>query len=342
MSVYFPKQLTVVTAFITAILVTNPSLARDQIRAVGSSTVYPFVSVAAEQFGKSNKFKTPIIESTGTGGGFKLFCSGVDENTPDINNASRPIKNSERENCKKNGITKVVEVPIGYDGIVLANYKTEPQFELTKEQIFLALAHKIPDKDGKLIDNKYKNWNEIDQSLPKKPISVYGPPPTSGTRDAFLELVMEEACEHFPEFTAAYPDKKQRKKACGLLREDGGYIDAGEDDNMIVQKLISNKDALGIFGYSFLEENQNKIHGSKIDGVLPTMENIEGGLYKVSRSLYVYIKADHVDKIPGIKEFINELVSDAAIGNEGYLTYRGLLPLKKEDLEIARKQAASL
>lgn len=326
----------------TALLSATPAFARDQIRAVGSSTVYPFTSTAAEQFGQSGKFKTPIIESTGTGGGFKLFCSGAGVDTPDINNASRPITESEKELCKKNGVVNIVEIPIGYDGIVLANAKTSPAFELSKKQIFMALARQLPDKNGKLVSNQYKKWSEIDSKFPDAEITVYGPPPTSGTRDAFVELVMEEACEEFPEFAKIYPDKKERQKICGLIREDGRYIEAGEDDNLIVQKLVSNKTALGIFGYSFLEENLNKVHASKIDGIEPSMENIEGGKYKISRSIYVYIKGDHVGKIQGIPEFANELVSEAAIGEDGYLTSKGLLPLNDEEQKIARERAASL
>lgn len=335
-------RLITIAALTTALMTTTSAFARDQIRAVGSSTVYPFSAVAAEQFGQGGKFKTPIVESTGTGGGFKLFCSGIGNDTPDISNASRPITDSEKEACKKNGVNKVVEVPIGYDGIVIANAKGAAQFNLTKKQIFMALARQLPDKDGKLTANPYKKWNEIDSKLPAQAIEVYGPPPTSGTRDAFVELAMEEGCKALPEFVTAYPDEKERKKACGLLREDGGYIDAGEDDNMIVQKLVSNKTALGIFGYSFLEENKGKVQGSKVDGIDPTMENIETDKYKLSRSLYIYAKGDHVGKIAGISEFVNEMVSEGAIGADGYLTTKGLLPLHDKDKKLARERATSL
>ncbi len=336
-------RLITTTALITTVLaIATPALARDQIRAVGSSTVYPFTSAAAEQFGQGGKFKTPIIESTGTGGGFKLFCSGVGEDTPDISNASRPITESEKEMCKKNGVSKVVEVMIGYDGIVLANAKGAPAFDLSKKQIFMALARQLPDASGKLVANAYKKWSDIDPKLPAQNIEVYGPPPTSGTRDAFVELAMEEGCKEVAEFAKAYADEKERKKACGLLREDGAYIDAGEDDNMIVQKLVSNKTALGIFGYSFLEENKGKVQGSKVAGVAPNLENIESDKYKLSRSLYVYVKADHLGKIAGITEFVNEMVSEGAIGADGYLTNKGLLPLHDKDKKLARERAASL
>ncbi len=337
------RNLLVATALTTAFLaVSMPASARDQIRAAGSSTVYPFVAAAAEQFGQGGKFKTPIIESTGTGGGFKLFCSGAGDDTPDISNASRPITDSEKENCQKNGVSKIVEVPIGYDGIVLANAKDAPQFDLTRKQIFMALARELPDAGGKLVANHYKKWSEIDPKLPDQKIEVYGPPPTSGTRDAFVELAMDDGCKSFPEFTRLYADEKERKKICGLLREDGGYVDAGEDDNMIVQKLVSNKTALGIFGYSYLEENKSKVHGSKIDGVEPTMENIESKKYQLSRSLYVYVKGEHLGKIPGIAEFLAEIVSEGSIGQDGYLTTRGLLPLHEADKKLARERVAEL
>lgn len=319
-----------------------PASAREQIRVVGSSTVFPFTSAAAEHFGKGGKFKTPIVESTGTGGGFKIFCSGVGETTPDINDASRPITDTEKKLCEANGITNITEIAIGYDGIVIATAKSAAPLELTKKQLFLALAHQLPGADGKLVPNPNKTWKDVDPSFPNNKIEVYGPPSTSGTRDAFSELVMEEACKEFPAFTQAYSDEKARKKVCATLREDGSYIDAGEDDNIIVQKLNSNKKALGIFGYSFLEENRAKVQASKVGGIAPNTATIESGEYKISRSLYVYVKGDHLGKIPGLAEFIAELVSKDALGSEGYLTAKGLLPLNAKDLEKARKQAASL
>lgn len=323
--------------------IASPALAaRDQIRVVGSSTVYPFTSAAAEQFGQGSGFKTPIVESTGTGGGFKLFCSGEGEGTPDINDASRAMTDSEKELCRSNGITKIVEVPIGYDGIVLANAKGAFNFNLTKKQLFMALAKEVPGKDGQLSANNYKKWNEIDPALPAQAIVVYGPPPTSGTRDAFVELVMEEACKAFPEFAAKYSDDKERKKACGMLREDGPFVTAGEDDNVIVQKLVSDKNALGIFGYSFLEENRGKVQASKIDGIAPTLDTIENASYKISRTLFIYVKGEHLGKIPGLAEFVNTIVSDAAIGPNGYLLAKGLLPLHAKEKKTAQARAASL
>lgn len=339
----FPKRYLLTACLVSAgALYAAPAQAREQIRIVGSSTVYPFTATAAEQFGLGGDFSTPLVESTGTGGGFKLFCAGVGEAHPDINDASRPITQSEKEACRQHGITHIVEIPIGYDGIVIANAAGAPPLDLTRKQLFLALARELPGKDGKLAANPYQKWSDIDPSLPAKAIEVYGPPPTSGTRDAFAELVMEQGCEEVPAFAAAIPDKKMRQKTCRLLREDGRYIEAGENDNLIVQKLTGNPDALGIFGYSFLDENRNTIQGSRIEGVAPTKENIENKSYKVSRSLYIYVKGEHLGAVPGLSEFVSEMVSNAAIGPYGYLTAKGLLPLHDKELAAAQAAASSL
>lgn len=308
------------------------SFAGDQIRIVGSSTVYPFTTVVAEEFGRSGNFKSPIVESTGTGGGFKLFCGGAGADFPDVANASRAIKDSEKELCAKNGVKDITEIKIGYDGIVIANKAKSLQYNLTKQQIFLALARKVP-SGGKLVDNKYKTWNEIDKSLPAKKIEIYGPPPTSGTRDAFVEMVMDEACEKIQEFVTAYPDNNERKKNCQLIREDGAYIESGENDNLIVQKLINNPDALGIFGYSFLEENENQIHGSLIGGTEPSFDNISSGKYAISRPLYVYVKNANYGVTKGLSDFVKEYISDKALGATGYLSFKGLIPMKPEELK---------
>jgi phosphate transport system substrate-binding protein len=302
--------------------------ARDQIRVVGSSTVYPFTTTVAEQFGRAGKFKTPVVESTGTGGGFKLFCAGVGPDHPDLTNASRPISKTEREDCVKNGVTDIVEIEVGFDGIVLANSKKGPDFKITKGQVFLALAKEVPGADGKLIANPYKKWNEIDASLPNEPIEVLGPPPTSGTRDAFLELVMDLGAREIPAMAdLRKADAKAFEKVFKTIREDGAYIDAGENDNVIVQKLEANPEAVGIFGFSFLEENTAKVKGAIVGGVEPTFENIAAGKYKVSRSLFVYLKKQHVGVIPGLKEFAEEYVSKKAMGDGGYLEAKGLIPL---------------
>ena len=253
---------TLALAVLAAVAVTGTAEARDQIRIVGSSTVYPFTTVVAEQFGKTAKFKTPVIESTGTGGGFKLFCSGVGVEHPDVTNASRAIKKSEFDDCKKNGVTDITEVKIGYDGIVVANSKAAPQTKLTREQIFLALSKNVV-VDGKMVANPYQKWSDIEKSLPDIKIEVLGPPPTSGTRDAFVELVMDEGCKK----VKGAKEAGLTGKACGAIREDGGYVEAGENDVLIVRKLEANKNAFGVFGYSFLDQNADKIQGSAIDGI---------------------------------------------------------------------------
>lgn len=323
------KKIAFITAF--TLCLTSAAHASDRIRAVGSSTVYPFITVAAEEFGRTTGFKTPIVESTGTGGGFKLFCAGIGSKHPDLSNASRAIKKSEIEQCEKNGITGITEIKVGYDGIVLANVTGARVYNLTKQHVFSALARKIP-VNGKLVDNNNKKWSDIDASLPNTKIEVYGPPPTSGTRDAFVELVMEKACKDLPEFKAAYPDKKQRKKTCHLLREDGAFIEVGENDNLIVQKLKNNANALGIFGFSFLDQNEDAVQGSHIDNVEPTFENISSGDYPISRPLFVYLKDAHLGKTSGLKAFALELVHDHTISDGGYLMDKGLIPLSEEEL----------
>lgn len=323
----------------TSLLFVTVANAADQIRIVGSSTVYPFTTVVAEEFGKSGNFRSPIVESTGTGGGFKLFCAGGGDEFPDMANASRAIKESETELCAQNGVKDITEIKIGYDGIVVANKAKSVRFNITKQQLFLALARKVPSA-GKLVDNNYKSWNEIDKSLPAKKIEVYGPPPTSGTRDAFAEMVMDEACEKIQEFATIFPDKDVRRKNCQLIREDGAYIEAGENDNLIVQKLVNNPNALGIFGYSFLEENENQIQGSMISSVEPTFDNISSGKYSISRPLYVYLKDSHLKTTKGLKEFVKEFVSDKALSSTGYLSFRALVPMKPEELKQLQAKVA--
>ncbi len=328
-------------AAVASVAMAGTAHARDQIRIVGSSTVYPFSTTVAEQFGKTTSFKTPVVESTGSGGGLKLFCSGVGVEYPDITNSSRRIKQSEVDMCAKNGVAEITEVKIGYDGIAFANSTKAEAVELTREQIFLALAKQVP-VDGKLVANPHKTWNQIDPKLPATEIEVLGPPPTSGTRDAFVELVMEEACDKFPEIAALKSDKQAHKAACQAIREDGAYIEAGENDNLIVQKLDANPNAFGIFGYSFLEQNSDKVQGAVIDGAEPTFENIADGNYPVSRPLFFYVKKAHVGMVPGIKEFVAEFASEKAWGEEGYLTDKGLIPLPEDERKKMHEQATGL
>ncbi len=312
---------------VTALAATDAA-ARDQIRIVGSSTVYPFATVVAERFGKRTKFKTPVVESTGSGGGLKLFCAGVGEQHPDITNASRAIKKSEVEKCKKNGVGAVTEVKIGYDGIVLSNSKAAPQLKITRKQLFLALAKDIPADEGKLQPNPHKMWSDVDKSLPATKIEVLGPPPTSGTRDAFVELAMEGGCKKFGWIKAMKKkDKKKYKALCHGIREDGAFVEAGENDVLIVKKLEANPKAFGIFGFSFLDQNADKIQGSQINGVAPTFDAIADNSYPVSRPLFFYVKNAHVAKVAGIREYLAEFTAEKAWGEEGYLTDKGLIPM---------------
>ncbi len=323
-------------------LISGAAEARDQIRIVGSSTVYPFTTAVAEQFGKTG-VRTPVVESTGTGGGMKLFCAGIGEGHPDATNASRRMKKSEFSDCQKNGVKDVVEINIGFDGLTLAQSKQGPQIKLTLAQLFQALAKEVPGPDGKMIANPYKNWSEIDKSLPNIKIEVLGPPPTSGTRDSLHELFMEKGAEQIPALQALKKtDAKAFERAWKSLREDGGYVEAGENDNVIVQKLEANRNAFGIFGYSFLDENTAKLRGVALDGVTPEYENIAGGKYKGARRMYVYIKKQHVGVIPGLDKFATEYVSNKALGEDGYLARKGLVTLPKNELEQVRKNVTGM
>jgi phosphate transport system substrate-binding protein len=319
--------------------------ARDYISIVGSSTVYPFTTAVAEQFGRSGQFKTPKVESTGTGGGIKLFCNGVGVQHPDIANASRRIKASEIDTCAKNGVKDVMEVKIGYDGIVLARDKKASQMKLSRRDVYLALAKQIPDPANPtaLIANPYTIWKQVNSALPNEKIQVLGPPPTSGTRDAFAELIMESGCSTYPWIKALKDvDENRFKRVCHTVREDGPYVEAGENDNLIVQKIEATPGAVGIFGYSFLEENEDKLRGSLLEGVAPTFEAIAGGQYPASRALYIYVKKAHLGVIPGLKEFVTEYVSEKAIGSEGYLADKGLIPPADAERGKIRSDAIAL
>ncbi len=344
------------------------AVGRDTVNIVGSSTVYPFATVVAERFGRSTDFKAPKIEATGSGGGMKLFCKGVGAKTPDITNASRRIKKSEYEKCQKNGVTAITEVLVGYDGVVIANSKKAPHFELSRNDLYMALAKIVPGSDGKLIDNPNVTWKDVNAKLPAIKIEVIGPPPTSGTRDAFAELAIGGGAKQITDLktlrglkadqvdeikammaklglsTGVYDAIKQKKgkapKGKSLfkaityaVREDGAYIEAGENDNLIVQKLEANPNSLGIFGFSFLEENGDKVQGSSIDGVEPSFDSISDGNYPISRPLYFYIKNAHVGKIPGIQEYATAFASKKAMGEDGYLPEKGLIPLNPKALK---------
>lgn len=312
--------------------------AAREIRITGSSTVFPFTTTVAEQFGANSTFATPIVEATGSGGGIKQFCSGVGQNTPDIANSSRRMKGSEYDLCRANGVTDIVEVVIGYDGIVLANAKRAEAFDLTPQQIFMALAREVP-LNGRLAPNPYKRWSDISIELPDLPIQVFGPPPSSGTRDAFLELAMAPGARAFPMLSEIEEDDAAMfNEIAHAIREDGHWIDAGENDGAIVQRLTKNPEALGVFGFSFLIQNEDSIRGAKVDGISPTFEEIASGRYEISRSLYIYVKKAHVGVIAGLSEFINEFTNERAWGDEGYLIDKGLIPLQQQERQ---KMAAS-
>ena len=300
--------------------------ARDTIRVVGSSTVYPFTTTVAEQFGKKTGAPTPIVEATGTGGGIKMFCEGASVDTPDAVNASRPIKDAEKELCASNGVTPI-EVKIGIDAIILAMSKNHDDMEISTRNIYHALA-KYRLVDGEFIENAAVTWSDIDPALPNHKIEVLGPPPTSGTRDSFVELVMEKECKAEIKEAGLTVSEEDEKTYCRSMREDGAFVEAGENDNLIVQKLEANPTAMGIFGFSFLEENANIVKGAVINDVTPEYDSIQAGNYPISRPLYVYFKKEHIDLIPNLQEFIDEYQSEDAIGEDGYLTEKGLIALK--------------
>lgn len=308
--------------------------AGETITAVGSSTVYPFATAVAEKFGKEGH-TTPVIESTGTGGGFKLFCSGAGDSTPDAINASRKIKDSELETCAKNGVKDPIELKIGKDALAIANSKDAPRMNLTLDQIYSALAKQIP-VDGKLVDNPNRKWSDIDPSLPDVKIEVLGPPPTSGTRDSFVELAMHPACKTELSQAGIKLDADGEKAACTSIREDGAFIEAGENDNLIVQKLAGNPNALGIFGFNFLDNSTDRLQDVSVNGVEASFETAVDGSYPLSRDLYVYIKREHLETTPDLLAFAKELVSEDAIGEEGYLIDKGLIVESSEDREAQR------
>lgn len=316
------KQLILLFAILSF---SSQLIARDQVRIVGSSTVYPFASFVAEEFGAVSRYATPVVESTGTGGGMKLFCSGNSLDTPDITNASRRIKIKEMQLCERNGVKNVTEVMFGYDGIVIAQFNGNDSMNLTKREVLLALAKMVPNKDNtKLVENTYKYWNEINPELPKREIKVYGPPISSGTRDAFEEIILQYQTEEMKVYRDA------GLKGYRLIRTDGAYIPSGENDNLIVKKLAKDTQAIGVFGYSFLVENSDRIDAISVDGVMPTVEKISSNEYAISRSLFFYVKNDRIEKIPAIKEYVTMFLDPAIIGEDGLLTEIGLIPMQEE------------
>jgi len=312
--------------------------ARDTISVVGSSTVYPFSSTVAEHFGKNGKFKTPVVESNGTGGGFKLFCAGVGPQTPDINDASRPMTDAEKTLCAGNGVKAVQEIRIGYDGIVVASAKGA-SFDITREQLYKAIAKNVG-VNGKLEANPYKMWSDIDAKLPKRPIHIFGPASNHGTRDALNELVMIPMCEEDPVMKAmAKPD---RDKECKLVREDGAWVDVAADYAVLMGKLKNDRTAIGVFTFSYVDQNKDKISAAKVDGIGASMDTIASGKYPISRPLFIYVKKDHLGVIPGLSDFVKEFVSNKAAGSDGYLIDKGLVPAPAKELKAQQAIAASL
>lgn len=370
------KKITLTLVFSSAITNVSMVTARDTISIVGSSTVYPFATVVAERFGKATEFSSPKVESTGSGGGLKLFCNGLGLETPDVANSSRRIKQSEFDKCQANGVKDIVEVLIGFDGIVLANAKGAKRFSLSRKDIYLALAKMVPGKDGKLIDNPNKTWKDVNADLPAIKIEVLGPPPTSGTRDAFVELALEGGARQIEDIAALRKLKaNQRDEIAALVaklgagqawgatvakkgaaakgkdvvkiigrsvREDGAYVEAGENDNLIVNKLRANPSALGIFGFSFLDQNADVVQGSIIDGYEPAFEAIASGDYAVSRPLYFYVKKGHIGTVPGLNEYLTMFVSEDTIGEDGYLIDKGLIPLSEDHYAEMSSSARAL
>ncbi len=325
------KQLTYFILVIFSIILTKLS-AREQILLVGSSTLYPFATIIAEKFNKKNpQYKTPVVEAVGTGGGFKMFCHSPGLDSPDISNASRKIKDSERQICKKNGVDNIIEITLGYDAIVIIHPKTLKSITLTKEQIYLALAEKVPASSGAPIDNPYKKWSEIDSSLPDMPIKVMGPPSTSGTRDTFVELVMETSCHNNIKNNKLKVSEDKVQQLCKSIRSDGPYIDGGENDTLFIQKVTSSKDTLAILSYSYFENNQKNVSAVLIEGIAPSRKSFDAKTYPLFRELYMYIKADNIDVVVGLKDFVNEIINKGTIGSNGYLKKSGLISLSDNE-----------
>ena len=326
----------------TIAAVSTPAMARDTINVVGSSTVYPFATVVAERFGRNTDFPTPKLESTGSGGGLKLFCAGVGTQHPDITNASRRMKPSEFQDCQNNGVTDVTEVRIGSDGIVIASGTDAPELNLSLQQLFLALAKDVPNPDGgdNLVANPYDKWSDISSDLPNIDISVMGPPPTSGTRDAFVEIAMEGGCKKYDWISSM--GKSEMRSVCHNMREDGAFIEAGENDNLIVQRLMRDNGIYGVFGFSFYDENRNQLQVAEIDGIAPSQETIGDDSYPVARSMFFYVKKAHVGVVPGIQEYVSEFTSEGAWGDNGYLVDVGLIPNPRSVRLEASKDARAL
>ncbi len=326
---------------LSILFTTQPTQAREQIRIVGSSTLYPFVTVVAENFARDQNVPAPIVEPTGSGNGIEIFCRGIGLSFPDLVNASRDMTENEIADCKSNNVTDIQELLIGYDGIVVANNLNSPQFRLSLDDLFKALS-KYSIQNGNVTENTMQRWNEVNPDLPDQPIQIYGPSSSSGTYDVLVEQVLIAPCMKMEAYQRAYPDEAEREKICGEIREDGAYIKAGEADNLIIQKLVYNDNALGIFGFSFLDKNESLVKGALINGVEPTIDNIADAKYPLFRKLFVYVKQAHLELVPTLKPFLKELVSYNAIGEDGYTVERGLVPLPEELLNELQQTVDNL
>lgn len=332
----FIKIFTFINTIIYMFFAVNYANANQQIRAVGSSTAYPFIADVAEHFANSTGNKTPIVESIGTGGGFFVFCAGVGEDQVDISNASRKITDFERELCKNNNVTDIIEIPFGYDGITIAESADSPVYNFSKEILVKALANQIV-VNGKLVKNPYKKWSDIDKKMPDSNIEVYGPPSSSGTRDYLVNLIFYDYCMKNLKFYGKGTSSAEAISSCKEIRKDGRYIDAGENDNLIVKKIKNNPSSIGIFGYSYFINNKDSLRASKIQDIEPSHDTIYEGTYPLARPLYIYVKKQHFSIKPNIKLFIQELISDKAIGKDGYLVKRGLISLHDDELNKLRE-----
>jgi phosphate transport system substrate-binding protein len=335
------RHLVSIGALLLVVMAGSSAIAqvRETLRIVGSSTVFPFATTVAEHFGKSGKYRIPVVESNGTGGGFKLFCGGVGLDTPDIMDASRPITASERAACLAKDVRDIDEIKIGFDGIVVAQAKQGSAFNLTLDQLYRAVAKTVP-VNGQLVANPYRNWSDVDASLPKRPIFIFGPASNHGTRDKFVELVMMPACKKVPAIKALAADAA--KKLCATVREDGQWVDVSEDYALVMGKLKNDKSAVGIFTFSYLDQNRDKIEAATIDHVAASVASISAGTYAISRPLFIYIKHAHLGKAPGLGDFVREFVSDKASGPDGYLTDKSLIALPTKMLREQQALAKDL
>jgi len=331
------KRKAAFATLVAAISIPAAADARTQMRAVGSSTVYPFTKAVAEDFMRANPGIGVTVESTGTGAGMKLFCAGVGSQHPDIEDASREIKKSEYDTCVKNGVKTIIEVPVGIDGLTIIEAANGPGMNLTQADIYKALAANPFGKGP----NKAQTWKDVNPSLPAVKIRVLGPPPTSGTRDSLADLYLTKGCDTDPAMKAmAKSNEDQHKDICTKIREDGAYIEGGENDNLLVQKVVANEGTVGIMGYSFLEENADKVRAIPLAGVAPTADTISTYKYPGARPLFIYVKGDHLTAVPGIREYVAEFAKGWAAG--GYLSRKGLIPLPADKIGASDQAAKDL